>query len=44
MNFYFIRVPLRKKVLKYGTPKPSILCGLEGLCRVQGAGRGDLRE
>ena len=21
-NFYFIRVPLRKKVLKYGTPKP----------------------
>ena len=24
MNFYFIRVPLRKKVLKYGTPKPSI--------------------
>ena len=24
INFYFIRVPLRKKVLKYGTPKPSI--------------------
>ena len=24
MNFYFIMVPLRKKVLKYGTPKPSI--------------------
>ena len=23
INFYFIRVPLRKKVLKYGTPKPS---------------------
>ena len=23
-HFYFIRVPLRKKVLKYGTPKPSI--------------------
>ena len=22
INFYFIRVPLRKKVLKYGTPKP----------------------
>ena len=21
---YFIRVPLREKVLKYGTPKPSI--------------------
>ena len=21
INFYFIRVPLRKKVLKYGTPK-----------------------
>ena len=25
IDFYFIRVPLRKKVLKYGTPKPSIL-------------------
>ena len=23
INSYFIRVPLRKKVLKYGTPKPS---------------------
>ena len=23
MNFCFIRVPLRKKVLKYGTPKPG---------------------
>ena len=23
INFYFIRLPLRKKVLKYGTPKPS---------------------
>ena len=23
INFYFIMVPLRKKVLKYGTPKPS---------------------
>ena len=23
INFYFIRVPLRQKVLKYGTPKPS---------------------
>ena len=22
INFYFIRVPLGKKVLKYGTPKP----------------------
>ena len=22
INFYFIMVPLRKKVLKYGTPKP----------------------
>ena len=22
INFYFIRVPLRQKVLKYGTPKP----------------------
>ena len=22
INMYFIRVPLRKKVLKYGTPKP----------------------
>ena len=22
INFYFIIVPLRKKVLKYGTPKP----------------------
>ena len=27
INFYFIMVPLRKKVLKYGTPKPSILGG-----------------
>ena len=25
INFYFIRVPLRKKVLKYGTPKPRSL-------------------
>ena len=25
INFYFIRVPLRKKVIKYGTPKPSPL-------------------
>ena len=24
INFYFIVVPLRKKVLKYGTPKPSV--------------------
>ena len=24
INFYFIRVPLRKKVLKYGTPKPRL--------------------
>ena len=23
INLYFIRVPLRKAVLKYGTPKPS---------------------
>ena len=23
INSYFIMVPLRKKVLKYGTPKPS---------------------
>ena len=23
INLYFIRVPLRKKVLKYATPKPS---------------------
>ena len=23
IDFYFIMVPLRKKVLKYGTPKPS---------------------
>ena len=23
INFYFIRVPLRKKVVKYSTPKPS---------------------
>ena len=23
INLYFIMVPLRKKVLKYGTPKPS---------------------
>ena len=27
MNFYFIMVPLRKKVLKYGTPKPSNYLG-----------------
>ena len=25
INCYFIRVPLRKQVLKYGTPKPSTL-------------------
>ena len=24
INLYFIRVLLRKKVLKYGTPKPSM--------------------
>ena len=23
-NFYFMMVPLRKKVLKYGTPKPRV--------------------
>ena len=23
IDFYFIRAPLRKKVLQYGTPKPS---------------------
>ena len=23
INLYFIRVPLRKKEFKYGTPKPS---------------------
>ena len=27
INFYFIRVPLRKKVLKCGTPKPRGLYG-----------------
>ena len=25
VNFYFRRVPLRKKVLKYGTPKPRLV-------------------
>ena len=30
-NFYFIMVPLRKKVLKFGTPKPS----LDGFQRLQ---------
>ena len=25
VNFYFIMAPLKTKVLKYGTPKPSIL-------------------
>ena len=25
INFYFIMVPLRKKVFKYGTPKTRIL-------------------
>ena len=30
INFYFTRVPLRKKVLKYGTPKPRF--SLLGLC------------
>ena len=25
VTFYFIMVPLRKEVLKYGTPKPSLL-------------------
>ena len=29
IDFYFIRVPLRKKVLKYGTPKPR----LRGFCK-----------
>ena len=24
INFYFIRVPLRKKAIKYGTPKPRV--------------------
>ena len=24
INFYFIMVPLRKNVLKYGAPKPSV--------------------
>ena len=37
INLYFIRVLLRKKVLKYGTPKPSILWP-QGLgLRVKGA-------
>ena len=45
VNFCFIRVPLSKKVLKYGTPKPSLLVigfRARGLgfgdfgCRVQG--------
>ena len=35
INLYFIRVPLRKKVLKYGTPKPQsaayVALGLEAL-------------
>ena len=29
-NFYFIRVPLRKKLLKYGTPKPRDFVGGDG--------------
>ena len=24
ISFYFVMVPLRKQVLKYGTPKPSL--------------------
>ena len=31
INCYFIRVPFRKKELKYGTPKPSSGTRLEGL-------------
>ena len=27
INFYFTMVPLRKKVLKYGTPKPRWVKG-----------------
>ena len=36
INFYFIRVPLRKKVLKYGTPKPRRLLGPRGIDRPVG--------
>ena len=38
IDFYFIRVPLRKKVLKYGTPKPSVglrMSTVLGLSRLQ---------
>ena len=36
LNFYFIRVLSRKKVLKYGTPKPSqnSIIGLGGVGNV----------
>ena len=30
IHFYFIMVPLRKKVLKYGTPKPRKPVSLKG--------------
>ena len=30
-NLYFIMVPLRKKVLKYGTPMPSLWLGVYGI-------------
>ena len=36
INFYFIRVPLRKKVLKYGTPKPRIYGSRRGLLHMAG--------
>ena len=34
MNFYFIRVPLRKKVLKYGTPKRRFTKSVGNLYRI----------
>ena len=34
INFYFIMVPLRKEVLKYGTPKPGLREPGVGLRRV----------
>ena len=39
INFHFIKVPLRKKVLKYGTPNPrKVACEPRDGSRVQSAG------
>ena len=43
INFYFVRVPLRKKVLKHGTPKPrrlsDVLCCQELFSYIAGQRR-----